>query len=87
MALGSFYDDVIEALDELVECYQGQFDLIRPSTAEPVAGDIVKVLQADVAWIDANHKQITRENRSICNLLDGIVAIYKRTLYKLRFLA
>ena len=87
MALGDFYDEIIDEIDEIVECYQGQFDLIRPVPAEPPVGDPVKVLQADVAWINANRQQITKGDSSLANLLDGLVATYQRTLYKLRFLS
>jgi hypothetical protein len=84
-ALGSFYDGIIDALDSLVEAYQGAFDLIGNIPAPKDAGnDILKVLQADAEWIESNHEKICKGNRAIANLIDGVTGVYLSTIYKLR---
>lgn len=85
MALGSFYDDVIDALDALVEAYQGAFELIGDIPApDAKSSDALKVLEADAAWIEENHEDICGGNRALANLLDGVTEVYLSAIYKLR---
>jgi DNA-binding ferritin-like protein len=84
-ALGHFYDDVIDAIDPLVEAYQGAYELIG---AIPVPGemekDILKCLEADAEWIEKNHEKICKNNRAVGNLIDSVTEVYLTTVYKLR---
>jgi DNA-binding ferritin-like protein len=85
MALGSFYDDVIEAIDKLVEAYQGAFSLIGNIPAPKVTErDVLKLLEADADWIEENHDAISKGNRAVGNLVDGVTDTYLTTIYKLR---
>jgi hypothetical protein len=83
-ALGKFYDGVIEALDALVEAYQGLNGLIGsiPSPTD-TKGDSLKILKADAEWIEANHEEICGGNRAVANLIDNVTGIYLTTIYKL----
>jgi hypothetical protein len=84
-ALGSFYDGVIDAVDPLVEAYQGAYDLIG---AIPVPGemekDALKCLESDAEWIEKNHEKICKGNRAVGNLVDGVTEVYLSAIYKLR---
>ena len=85
MALGEFYDGVIDALDPLVEAYQGAFDLIGGIPApEATKGDVLKLLQADAQWIEENHEKVCQGNRAIANLIDSLTGVYLTAIYKLR---
>ena len=85
MALGSFYEEVIEALDDLVEAYQGAYDLIGNIPApETPKGDVLKLLQSDAEWIEENHESICQGNRAVANLIDSLTGVYLSTIYKLR---
>ena len=83
-ALGKFYEGVIEALDALVEAYQGLNGLIGsiPSPTD-TKGDSLKILKADAEWIEANHEEICGGNRAVANLIDNVTGIYLSTIYKL----
>lgn len=84
-ALGSFYDDVIENIDSLVEAYQGAFDLVGNIPApETPKGDVLKLLETDADWIETNHESVCRGNRAVANLLDTVTSTYLSTIYKLR---
>jgi hypothetical protein len=84
-ALGHFYDDIIDALDNLVEAYQGAFELIGNIPApETPKGDVLKLLQGDAAWIEENHEGVCGGNRAVGNLLDNVTAVYLSAIYKLR---
>jgi hypothetical protein len=84
-ALGTFYEEVIEALDSLVEAYQGAFELIGPVRAPKTkAKDIQLILVEDAEWIEKNHEAICKGNRAVANLIDGVTEVYLTTTYKLR---
>lgn len=85
MALGEFYDGVIDAIDTLVEAYQGAFELIGNIPAPKAAGsNILKMLEADAKWIEENHEEICKGNRAVANLIDSLTGVYLSTIYKLR---
>ena len=83
--LGRFYDDVIDAIDRLVEAYQGAFSLIGNIPAPKVTErDVLKLLEADADWIEENHDAISKGNRAVANLVDGVTEVYLTAVYKLR---
>ena len=85
MALGDFYDKVIEALDTLVEAYQGAFELVGTiPTTKTKADDILLILIEDSEWIEKNHEGVCKGNRAVANLLDGVTGVYLSAIYKLR---
>lgn len=88
MALGDFYEAVIESIDEVVECHQGQFGLIGDiDMVQPDVKNLVEHLRDEADWIEANRSEIANESASIENLLDSLVAVYLRTIYKLENLS
>lgn len=85
MALGEFYDGVIDALDALVEAYQGAFELIgNIPVPDTTASDVLKLLEADADWIEDHHEKVCKGNRAVANLIDGVTGQYLSTIYKLR---
>lgn len=85
-ALGAFYDDVIDAVDALVEAYQGAFELVGniPAPASSKSTDVLKTLEDDSEWIEKNHEEICKGNRAVANLIDELNSTYLSTIYKLR---
>jgi hypothetical protein len=84
-ALGEFYDEVISALDGLVEAYQGTYALVGDIPVPDVtAKDILSHLEAEIVWIQNNHEAITKGNKGLGNLVDTISNVYQSTVYKLR---
>lgn len=85
MALGEFYDGVIDALDKLVEAHQGAFGLIGQVKAPKTKGqDILAILEEDAEWVEKNHEDICQGNRAVANLVDGVTEVYLTAIYKLR---
>ena len=88
MALGEFYDAVIEHIDEIVECYQGEFGMVGDFSVQVVSvTNISAYLAAEMGWIQGNRDQLSSGSTSIQNLLDGLIGLYQRTLYKLNNLS
>lgn len=84
VALGEFYTAIIEQIDGVVECYQGQFGLIGDYQVEtsPVP-NITTWLMAELDWLNTNRDEITRGNAALGNLVDGLANTYQSTIYKL----
>lgn len=87
LALGDYYDEVIEKLDKLVEAYQGSFGLIKDlPKKEHEEMDILARLQDDAKFINKNRSEIARKVAALENIVDEIMDLYLTTIYKLKFL-
>lgn len=88
-ALGSFYDDLIDNLDKLVEACQGSKGIIGHVNlaCKDESVDIIKCLTDDANWISRNRGKIAHGVPALENILDEIVALYLTTLYKLKNLS
>ena len=89
-ALNIFYDRIIGAADDFAESYQGRHGLIGPITLHSAkkTGNIIEFLEDSLKQIeDARYEVADKTDTSLQQLIDNIIEIYLRTLYKLRFLA
>ena len=89
MALGSFYDGVIDLADSLAEAYQGRHGLIGPVTRKSAkkSTDIIAFLEGSLKEIeDSRYVCVPRTDTTLQNIIDEIVGLYLSTIYKLRFL-
>lgn len=81
MALGDYYEDIIEKIDELIEAYQGTFGIIGKVQEQDT--DIAKSINDMIIWLNENRSEIGRNVASIENIVDELTALNMRTLYKL----
>ena len=90
VALNIFYERIIGVADDFAEAYQGRHGLIGP-IAIPAAKkttNIIEFLQAQLDEIEKGRYEVCdKDDSSLQQLIDNIVDVYLRTLYKLRFLA
>ena len=84
IALGSFYDDVIEAVDSVIENYQGMFGPIDSFEvkAERVS-DIRAYLIQEADWLESNLDELSQGSQSISNLIQTLISVYTRTIFLL----
>ena len=86
-ALGSFYDDLIDKIDTVVEMYQGAFELIGKVAPHQVPADnILAHLNAEVEWIETNLDELSGGIKAIENALQDLSGSYYTTIYKLTHL-
>ena len=84
VALGSFYDDVIEAVDAVIENYQGMFAPIENFEVSTVpVKDIVSYLTEEADWIEANLDELSNGSPSISNQIQTLISVYTRTIFLL----
>jgi hypothetical protein len=90
IALGIFYDRIIGAADDFAEAYQGRHGLIGPISLHSAkkTTNVIEFLEDSLKEIeDARYKVCDKDDSTLQQLIDNIIEVYLRTLYKLRFLA
>ena len=89
LALEAYYSGVIELIDELVEVYQGQYGLIEGydtiDTSETKSKDKLDYYKEVVESVRADRKCISAEDTHLHNIVDEIVALLYKTIYKLTY--
>lgn len=88
-ALGSFYGGIIEKADAIAEAYQGKYGLIKDLQIAGFKGEspILATLEEHVKWIDENRNTfLSKNDTTLQNMVDDILALYLSTIYKLKFL-
>jgi hypothetical protein len=89
-ALNIFYNRIVGAADDFAEAYQGRHGLIGPITLRSAkkTTNVIEFLEESLAEIEgARYNVCDKSDSSLQQLIDNIVEIYLRTLYKLKFLA
>ncbi len=91
MALDTFYKELPEHIDTLVEMYQGRHGLIEISFLSAkfvVTQDVltpIPVLEEHLKIIETTrYKAIDKADTALHNRVDEIVGLYLQTLYKLK---
>ena len=90
IALNIFYERIIGVADDFAEAYQGRYGLIGPISLHSAkkTTNVIEFLEDSLKEIeDARYKVCDKEDTSLQQLIDNIIEVYLRTLYKLRFLA
>lgn len=87
MALGEFYDSVIDMADDLAEMYQGRKGIIKdiPFLEDEEYDNIADVLESYMKMIEEERfKAVEKTDTTIQNKIDEVIGLYLSTLYKLR---
>ena len=88
-ALQSYYEGIVPLIDGLVETYQGQYgivdgyDVIDTNTTR--TKEKVEYFESLVEFVKHGRKAISTEDTHLQNIVDEVVALIYRTLYKLKF--
>ena len=90
VALNIFYERIVGAADDFAEAYQGRNGLMGPITlmSAKKTGNIIEFLEDQLKELEAMRYEVCdKTDTALQQLIDNIVEVYLRTLYKLRFLA
>ena len=90
VALNIFYDRIVGVADDFAEAYQGRHGLIGPISLHSAkkTTNVIEFLEDSLKEIeDCRYEVADKSDSSLQQLIDNIIEIYLRTLYKLRFLA
>lgn len=87
-ALGEYYDEIVDQIDELVESYQGRHGIITGFTGTSSFkedSNYVMYFEALSKYVETIRTKITQDSY-IQNQVDEIVKLIETTKYKLKFL-
>lgn len=89
LALGEYYESITDMIDEIIEVYQGQYDLLENyeiiDTASTKNTDPKEYFKGVASFIMENKKCISEKDTHIHSLIDNIVCLMYRTIYKLKY--
>lgn len=86
MALGDFYDAIVDKADTFAEVYQGIYGIIEDIPyAKPTKGEVDDALETHLETVEGLRGAFTKlADKPLQNIIDDICAEFNRTLYKLR---
>jgi hypothetical protein len=90
MALNTFYDEIVGLADSLAEVYQGEYGLMGPITLQSAkkTANITQFLENQLKELrECRYEAFDKSDTPLQNIVDEIEALYRSTLYKLKFLA
>lgn len=85
LALGEYYDEIVDLVDDLVESYQGKNGVVTGYTAMSSIredGSYKVYFEALSKYVDQKRQTITQDSY-IQNQIDEIVTLLETTKYKL----
>jgi DNA-binding ferritin-like protein len=89
LALEAYYDGVIGFIDDIVEIYQGQYGLIEGydviDTTDAKSKDRLDYFKETVEFVKSGRKCIKAEDTHIHNIVDELIALQYKTIYKLTY--
>lgn len=85
-ALGEYYNEVIELVDNFAEAYMGRYDQLKKFPADfHNADDPKKYLESLKSFVEEARTHLPQDSE-LQNLIDEIADLINSTLFKLRFL-
>lgn len=88
-ALDKFYTGLIPLVDDFAEMYQGRHEekiSSIPTYDSKSTGNTLAVLKSHLTEIEAMREKVCGDCTALQNQFDEIVALYLKTIYKLKFL-
>lgn len=88
-ALGEYYDSVLDLVDSIIETFQGQYGIVEEydviDTSISREKDTIEYFNELSRFLKEERKCINVEDTHLHNIIDEIVALVYRTLYKLKY--
>lgn len=84
MALGTYYDGIVELVDDLVEAYMGCYEKIdKFPNVYHLPNNPEKYMESLKSFVDDARKDLPQESQ-LQNIVDEIAQLIDSTLYKLK---
>lgn len=83
-ALGSFYDDILDLTDSLVESYFGKYGIQKIEIGQVKSQDVVTYFEDLTNFIEQAHTSVNKKDTWVQNQLDEVLATTFSLLYKLK---
>lgn len=88
IALGEFYESLVDLIDKFVEAYQGNFGQVGEFKPEDYIGkkELIDCIEEDITWLAEHREEICNEIDALENILDELVGEYLSIRFKLKYL-
>lgn len=94
LALGTFYDEIVDLTDSLAEAYQGRYGIVKDiPILNKVKGFDLSASSLEKMEVLLDQVEKTRydaaneEETALQNIIDEVVALFLSTIYQLRDLS
>lgn len=84
-ALNGFYDELLAKIDDFVETYQGQYGILKDCEFQVKSVDDAVEYLEDCAKLFAVGRDSLKDSH-LKNVMDEVIALTYKTLYKIKFL-
>jgi hypothetical protein len=88
-ALGEYYEGVLDLIDDVIESFQGQYGIVEEyatiDTKETGSKDTIEYFNELARFIKEERKCINLEDTHLHSIIDDIVVLLYKTLYKLKY--
>ncbi len=88
-ALGEYYEGILGFIDDLIEIWQGQYGIIEEydviDTKDTTSKDTIEYFNELARFIKEERKCISDEDTHLHNIIDEVVSLIYKTLYKLKY--
>jgi hypothetical protein len=88
-ALGKYYEAILDFIDDIIEIYQGQYGIVENydviDTSDTKSKEPIAYFEETAEYIKHARKCIKDEDTHMHNIIDEIVALIYKTLYRLKF--
>jgi hypothetical protein len=90
VALGAYYESILGFIDDLIEIYQGQYGLVENfeviSTSDTKSKSPIDYFEELVEFVKSTRSTLlSAEDTHLQNIVDEVIALIYKTLYKLKF--
>ena len=86
MALGEYYEEIIELVDNYAEAYMGKYNQLKTFPQDfHVSENPVEYLTTVKDFVEKSRQHLP-DDTELMNIVDEIADLINSTLYKLRFL-
>lgn len=86
MILDEYYEDIIELVDDIAETWQGKMGklLVVPKMNSEAKGTALETLKMHAKWVEDNrYKECDEKDAVMQSMVDPILALMYKTIYKL----
>ena len=84
VALGDYYDEIIDLVDKYAEAFQGSYEIIKSYPKDfHIATDPVKYIKSIKEFVKEIRTELP-DDTELCNIIDEIADLIDSTLYKLK---
>jgi hypothetical protein len=90
VALGAYYEGILEFIDDLIEVYQGQYGLVENfeiiDTSSTKSQEPIEYFEELVSFVKSTRNtSLSPEDTHLQNIIDEVIALIYKTLYKLKY--